>query len=183
MFWVREYSYHFHFFVEYSLQSASKTNTNSRTTHQKQPPLIQPLYITNSFNAHSQFPLHHFLLHTFNLLINHNDNIRELTTPPNTAKTPQTYQTNNNHCKHTHKTACHLFMMYTAIYNANSPSRCSVEFVNCTPRVFLLLSSPFFFNTEPAIGCRDDDGSVAITAAGLEEHAPIFISLPWRMGY
>ena len=43
--------------------------------------------------------------------------------------------------------------------------------------MFLLLSSPFFFNTEPAIGCRDDDGSVAITAAGLEEHAPIFISL------
>ena len=76
-------------------------------------------------------------------------------------------------------------MMYTAIYNANSPSRCSVEFVNCTPRVFLLLSSPFFFNTEPAIGCRDDDGSVAITAAGLEEHAPIFISLPggWAISF
>ena len=66
-------------------------------------------------------------------------------------------------------------MMYTAIYNANSPSRCSVEFVNCTPRVFLLLSSPFFFNTEPAIGCRDDDGSVAITAAGLEEQAPSLV--------
>ena len=76
--------------------------------------------------------------------------------------------------------------MYTAIYNANSPSRCSVELVNCTPRVFLLLSSPFFFNTEPAIGCRDDDGSVAITAAGLEEHAPIFISLPedvWAISF
>ena len=77
------------FFAE-CIQNKYKQQSNpSKTTPINTTPLYRPNYITNSFNAHSQFPLHIFLLHTFNLLINHNDNIRELTTPPNTAKTPQ----------------------------------------------------------------------------------------------
>ena len=103
MFWVREYSYHFHFLQSILCRVHPKANTTSRTTHQKQPPLMQPLYITPSishplyhklFQCSFPIPTAYLPLHTFinTKVISENS---QPSTPPHTVETPTDNIPNN----------------------------------------------------------------------------------------